>query len=173
MIRSVLVALCVSTIAGAQARPAFSGEWVRVDSAPARPTTAATGDGAFRVGDMGSGWGSPLTIRQTGDTLIVEYVHFSTYDLQPKLRYTFSLNGDESVNRITIGHGESVQRSRVRWEGNSLVISTLHPTPPEVGKSPTETRQALTLDADGRLVIETTRPAARGLNVVRTTYTKR
>jgi hypothetical protein len=173
IIRSLALVVCVSTIAAAQTRPTFTGEWVRVDSAPARPTTAATGDAAFRIGDMGSGWGSPLTIRQVGDSLIVEYVHFSTYDLQPKLRYTYTLNGTESVNRITIGHTESVQRSRVQWNGGSLVITTLHPTPLEVGQAPTETRQALSLDADGRLVIETTRPGARGPNIVRTSYTRR
>ena len=160
--------------APAQPRPSFAGQWTLVvDSAAARPATAATGDAAFRTGDMGSGWGSPLTMAQSADSLVVTIVHFSTYDLQPRLRYHFALNGTETVNRVTIGHAESVQSSRVQWDGASLLITTLYPTPPEVGSAPTEVRQRLTIDPGGRLVIETTRPGARGPDVVRTTYTKR
>ena len=134
---------------------------------------AGTGDAAFRVGDMGSGWGSPLFVRQTSDSLAIEFAHFSSYDLQPRLRYRYSLNGAECVNRVTIGHAETTLRSRAGWEGSLLVVTTRYPTPPEVGSPPTEVRQTLALDSIGRLVIETTRPGARAPNVVRTTYTKR
>jgi len=163
------------TAAGAegQSRPSFAGEWVRVDSAPARPAPAATGDAAFRVGDMGSGWGSPLTIRQTTDSLVVEFAQFSTYDLQPRLRYRYALSGAESVNRVIIGHAETTLRSRVAWEGDALALTTLYPTPADIGRAPTEVRQTLGLDSIGRLVVETRRPGANAPNVVRTIYTKR
>lgn len=176
MLRSLALVVTLAALAArgdAQALPSFAGAWTRVDSAPARPTTAATGDAAFRTGDMGSGWGSPLTIVQTADSLTVSYAQFSTYDIQPRLRFAFALNGSETVNRIIVGHSESALRSRAKWDGASLVVTTLHATPPEVGAAATEVRQALSLDTNGRLVIETTRPGARGPNVVRTTYTKR
>ncbi len=169
---AAFVALCAAT-AGAQARPSFAGEWVRVDSTPAKPTVAATGDAAFRTGDMGSGWGAPITIRQTDDSLFVEYAQFSAYDLQPRQRYAFALDGSETRNRVIVGHAESVQRARAAWRGGELVITTRHATPPEISRTPTEVQQVLSLDAAGQLVVATTRPGFRGANVVRTTYSKR
>lgn len=173
MIRVALLVLALTAPLRAQPRPSFAGEWVRVDSAPERARVAATGDAAFRVGDMGSGWGSPLTIRQSADSLVVDVTHFSAYDLQPRLRYAFTLGGGETLNRITIGHAESAQRSRVQWNGATLIITTQHPTPPDVAPAPTEVRQTLSLDESGRLLIETMRPGAHGPNIVRTVYAKR
>lgn len=162
-----------ATVASAQPRPSLAGEWVRVDSTPARPTVAATGDAAFRTGDMGSGWGAPLTIRQTSDSLVVEYAQFSAYDLQPRQRYAFALDGSETRNRVIVGHAEVLQRARAVWRGGELVITTLHPAPPEISRTPTQVQQVLSLDASGQLVVETTRPGYHGANVVRTTYTRR
>jgi hypothetical protein len=122
---------------------------------------------------MGSGWDSRVSIRQTDDSLVVEFQHFAAYDLQPKLHYAFAFDGSETRNRVAIGHAESEQRARVRWGGASLVIVTRHPTPAEVGGGPTEVRQALSIDSGGRMVLETTRPDARGPNVVRTLFERR
>ncbi|MCC6929342.1 MAG: hypothetical protein IT359_10160 [Gemmatimonadaceae bacterium] len=172
--RCTLALICICAVtAGAQSPPSFAGEWVRVDSAPARPTVAATGDAAFRTGDMGSGWGAPITIRQTHDSLVVEYVQFSTYDLQPRQRLAFALDGSETRNRVIVGHAESLQRARATWRGSELVITTLHPAPADVSSTPTQVQQVLSLDASGHLVVETTRPGFRGANVVRTSYARR
>lgn len=165
----IVLGLCGPLATPAQQRPSFVGQWVRADSA-APLTVAATGDARFRVGDMGSGWGSPLTITQTADSLVVAYTHFSNYDLQPKLRYAFALNGAPSISRVIVGHATSEQTSRARWEGETLVITTTHPAPPEISRAPIEVKQSLSLDASGRLVIETVRPGASSPNVVRTTY---
>ena len=96
-------------------RPDFRGTWERVDAEPEVPTVAATGDVAFRSGTMGSGWGSPLTIRLDGGTLVVDYPHFSAYDLQPPIRLTYALDGSESRNSVMLGHTTTPQRSRVAW----------------------------------------------------------
>lgn len=154
-------------------RPDFSGTWIQaVDSAASRSSVAATGDAAFRRGDMGSGWGSPLTIRQSADSLIVEFPHFSTYDLQPPLRYAYSLSGSESRNTIMIGHADTHEVSRASWNADTLVIVTSFPAPASNDARPrTSTlRQSLALAADGALVIETTR---EGAAPVRTTYRRR
>ncbi len=178
-LRSLLVVLCflasfiTPASAGAQAHPSFAGTWVRVDSAATGVSVAATGDAAFQVGDMGSGWATPLTITQSNDSLVVSFAHFVTYDGQPRLRYVFALDGGETVNRVMIGHAESAPRARARWQGATLVLTSLYATPPEVGAAPTEMRQALSLDDAGRLVVETTRPGARGPDVVRATYARR
>ncbi len=173
--RPLLAALVVCGAAsGALAqRPDFSGDWVQVqDSASGRRSVAATGDAAFRRGDMGSGWGSPLAIRQSGIQLVVDHAFFSTYDLQPHLRYVYALDGSESRNSVMIGHATSDQRSTVTWAGDTLVISTLSPSPPgrDGASRTTLMRQALSLDPTGALVIVTSR---EGGSTVRTTWARR
>jgi hypothetical protein len=170
---------CALTAAGAQQRPDFTGEWTRVadSAATARPAVATTGDAAFRRGEMGSGWGSPITIMHEPDRLMVEYEFFSAYDLQPRLRFIYALDGSESRNSLMIGHASSGQRSRVVWAGDTLVITTRVPGPAGAdGRAGiAEVRQALALASPHVLHIETTRLGVLGgaTMATRTTYTKR
>jgi hypothetical protein len=156
-----------SVTGSAQARPDFSGEWVRADSAEQR-SVATVGDAGFRVGTMGSGWGSPLTLRQQANLLVVEYAYFGSYDLQPKLSLTFTLDGSEARNSVTIGHSESLLRSRGTWHADTLVILTQYPAP--AGVKDTAVRQALSLTSTTSLVIETTHGNGPP---TRSAYTKR
>jgi hypothetical protein len=157
---------------GAQKRPELFGTWIVADSG-ATPSVAAVGDAAFRMGNMGSGWGSPLTLAQHGDSLIVQYELFSSYDLQPPIRFAYPLDGSETRNRVNIGHTEVVQRGRITWQGNTLVITTLHPLPEGAGTD--EVRQAITLASPTSLVVETTRAGVMGgpSTTTRTTYARR
>ena len=172
------IALSVfSVLAGAQPRPDFSGTWIVADSSGATPSVAATGDAAFRRGDMGSGWGSPLTVTQRPDSLIVQYTVFSTYDLQPPLRLAYALDGSETRNTVMISHAESVQRCKIAWQGSTLIITTLHPVP-NLGRervSVAEVRQALTLASPTSLIVETTRVGILGgpTTTTKTTYGRR
>ena len=174
-------ALCVAgsaAVAHAQARPDFSGEWVRsADSTAARPAVAATGDAAFARGDMGSGWGTPLTIKQDSSRVSVQYAFFSTYDLQPPIRLVYALDGSESRNSLNVGHSASEQRSRVSWEGSTLVITTHQPGPagPDGRPVTVEMRQALSLQSPTGLRIVTTRAGVLGgaTTTTQATYTKR
>jgi hypothetical protein len=164
--------LAAVTAAGAQTRPDFTGTWVR--AADASPSVATAGDVAFRTGDAGSGWGTPLTISQRRDSLIVEYVFFSSYDLQPPIRFAYAMDGALSINSIMLSHSASVQRGQITWRDSSAVITTLHPVPPDVGSGTTEVRQVLTLASPTTLIVETTRPGANGLPLtIRTRYTRR
>jgi hypothetical protein len=160
--------------AGAQERhPDFTGGWSLQDSAAAAPSVATRGDAGFRVGDMGSSWGSPITLTHEPDRLTVEYVYFSTYDLQPPLKYVYALDGSESINRIMIGHSASEQRSRAAWQGETLVITTRYAAPEMDGRGQTaEVRQSLRMTAPDRLEIETTRVGVNGAptTVTRTVY---
>lgn len=164
--------LSAATLAGAQSVPDFSGEWVRMDSAAERGSVAAVGDAAFRTGTMGSGWGSPLILRQAAGRLVVEYAFFSTYDLQAPIRLVYALDGSESRNAIMIGHAESVLRSRAMWRGDTLVITTEYPAP--AGANDAVVRQSLSLASPTSLLVETTRGLTSASQTVsRTTYTKR
>jgi hypothetical protein len=176
---SFVVALTLVAQDGvAQGRPDFSGTWVRADSADQRPSVAATGDAGFRTGDMGSGWGSPVTITQTADSLIVEYVFFATYDLQPPLRFAYAFDASETRHAVMIGHATYIQRSRLGWNDRDLVITTLHPLPPEVmsARGSLYFRTTITLVSPASLVVSTTRQNASDAgpgSVTRTVYTRR
>lgn len=175
MFTRIVALLASAAIAHAQ-RPDFSGEWVRAEPAD-RPSVAATGDAGFRGGDFGPGWGSPVTIVQRADSVIVQYVFFGTYDLQPPLRFAHALDGSESRNSVMIGHATFVQRSRLSWNGNVLAIATTHPLPASVDPrgGSIEVRQTLTLESPTSLVVETTRAGILGATPTtsRTVYTKR
>lgn len=140
----------------------FSGNWSAVATPPA-PPPAGTPAPAPR-GDMGSGWGTPLTIRQTATELIIEHPFFSRYDLQPPLRYVYTLNGAESRNTTMASHATQTRTSRARWDGDALSIVTSYPgIDPATGKPFTTTvTQRLTLPSPGELVIETTRTGVLG-----------
>ena len=79
----IVAALLPGAQAVAQARPSFDGTWTLVGSGTegARTTIVAeSGDATFRVGDMGSGWGTTLTFSRRADRLVLEYPFFIAYD---------------------------------------------------------------------------------------------
>jgi hypothetical protein len=143
----------------------FSGRWTL--DVPVVPTTAAVpGRPATTAapGDMGSGWGSPLTIAQDAAQLTVEYQIFSRYDLQPPLKFTYPLDGSEGRNTVSLGRGEQLETSRARWDGQALVIvTTFHVTDRAVGTPFTvDVTRRLWLESPTTLVIEVTRAGALG-----------
>jgi len=125
---------------------------------------------------MGSGLGSPLKISQRSDSLILEYVFFVAYDLQPPVRLVFAMDGSESRNDVMLGHETSKRRSKVSWNGNSLVIVTAQPTPATVdARGSVEVRQTFTLESATSLSITTSRAGVLGGPATETkvTYTKK
>ena len=115
--------------------------------------------------------------------LTVERVFFSRGDLQPALKFQYSLEGLETTNAVLMGRGLQEQVSRAVWEGDRLVITTVYDrVNPEDGRAMTsEVVQTLSLRAarspSGRasLVIETLRGGVLGgpSSVTRTVYTRR
>jgi hypothetical protein len=154
-----------------------------VDSAAARPSVVTAGDVGFRVGDMGTGWGSPLTITQRPDSLILEYVFFSTYDLQPPVRLAFAMDGTPTPIRVMIGHATSERMGMVRWgeDFTTLRLVEIFETAPGVGAIPGQATRtltvihALTLTSPTTLEISTTRSATAGVapSTITTTYSRR
>jgi len=148
-----------------QTVPDFSGTWAL--DAPAIATTPAvpgTPAAAAAPGDMGSGWGSTITIAQTAQRLTVEYTFFSRYDLQPPLRFAYALDGSESRNVLTMGRGEQVESSRSRWEGETLVIATAYQVAGHGAAKPfvAEVTRRLTLESPDTLVVELSRAGVLG-----------
>ncbi|MDA1080808.1 MAG: hypothetical protein O2973_03870 [Gemmatimonadetes bacterium] len=193
-VTSVVSALAAAAFVGlvptaaAQQRPDFSGEWTLATAAPAQGEAARGGAGAarggaapggrgLRIGDMGSGWGSPITIVQDANRLTLQYAFFVPGDLQPPLKFVYALDGSETRNTVPMGRGIQAQGSKAVWSGNTLVITTLHRyAHPVTGDSATaEIQQALGLISPTSLVVEATRIGVLGgpTTTTRTVYTKR
>jgi hypothetical protein len=166
--------LTIADSTAAQTRPDFSGRWA-TEPEPV-PTRAGGAGGRGRVGDLGSGWGSPITITQDANKLTVEYNFFGRGDMQPALRFIYALDGSETKNSVMMGRGIQEQRSRAAWENDKLVITTSHTfVNPADGKPLSmEVKRVLSLESPTALVIETTRAGVLGgpSSTTRTVFTK-
>jgi arylsulfatase len=164
LLMSLAIAVWIWGGSTLQALPDFSGQWT-VEAAPAPTTPPAGGAPAAPPrGDMGSGWGSPLTIAQDAKQLIVEQTLFSRYDLQPPLRFVYALDGSETRNPVMMGHTTQLRVSRASWDGQTLRITTNYPSidPASGNAFTTEVTHRLTLESPTTLVIEATRGGALG-----------
>jgi hypothetical protein len=172
---SLVVGGWMSVILAFQA-PDFSGKWTADPAAPAAAPIATGTPAPPPRGDMGSGWGSPLTITQDARQLVVEQALFSRYDIQPPLRFVYALDGSETRNTMMTGHTSQVRRSRTAWAGQALRITTIYPAVDAASGQTftTEVTHTLTLESPATLVIEVTRGGALGgqPTTTRTIYRK-
>jgi len=172
---SLVVGGWMSVILAFQA-PDFSGKWTVDPAAPAAASLATGTPAPPPRGDMGSGWGSPLTITQDATELVVEQALFSRYDIQPPLRFVYALDGSETRNTVMTGHTSQVRQSRTAWAGQALRITTTYPAvDPASGQAfTTEVTHTLSLESPATLVIEVTRGGALGgqATTTRTIYRK-
>lgn len=183
-ILAAVVVTSYATLGVAQSKPDFSGRWTTdpdpaaVAAAPARAGAPPPGPGqrGGGRGDMGSGWGSTITITQDTAGLTVEYAFFGRGDMQPPLKFVYALDGSETRNSVMMGRGIQQSASTAGWQGDTLVITTMHAFPdPETGKTTgVEVKQALSLESPTSLVVETTRRGLPGaqLSTTRTVYRK-
>jgi hypothetical protein len=185
--RDFKVAVVIAAVGGwisigaAFQAPDFSGQWT-IEAAPPVPPPGAAApaarpdQGTLARGDMGSGWGSPLTITQDAKQLVVDQTLFSRYDAAQQPRFVYALDGSESRNAAMIGHATQVRVSRASWEGQALRITTRYPgVDPSSGKPfTTEVTHRLSLESPTRLIVEVMRGAALGgkATATRTVYRK-
>ncbi len=169
----VLAAFAAGILASgtsAQETPDFSGAWTVAES--------AVGAGV----SLGSGWGESFTLVQDSKTLTVERVFYRPRDYQPAMKFRYFLDGSDIQNTVLMGRGMQVQVSTAAWEGNNLVITTVHTVPDvEDGRTVTcEVTQTLSLQPpqmaawSPSLVVETTRCGVFGgpPSTTRTVYIK-
>jgi hypothetical protein len=165
--RTVTVALSLVAagfLAGnahAQERPDFTGEW----TIAAEPSGQQPGprQGAPPA-EFGSGWGRTITVEQDAHALTVLWPFYTRGDLQPPLRFVYSLDGSSTTNTVLMGRGMQDQVSRVSWEGADLVITTVHEFEhPQNGQRTThEVTRTLSLESPTSLVVEATISGALG-----------
>jgi hypothetical protein len=116
------------------------------------------------MGNMGSGWGSNITITQDASRLTVEYAFFTRGDMQPPLKFVYALDGTETMNSVTLGRGTQVQKSKAAWDGDKLVITTVHSFAKlETGQPMTsEVKQTLSIESPTSMIVETKRSGVLG-----------
>ena len=182
----IVVATCLAAVS-AQSKPDFSGRWTtdpdpvagsgRAGNPPAAPDPQRGGAGRTGGrGDMGSGWGSTITITQDAAKLVVEYAFFGRGDMQPPLKFVYALDGSATRNSVMMGRGIQTLSSMTKWQGDKLAITTIFPfVDPDSARAMTiEVTQVLSLESPASLVVETTRAATLGgpANTTRTVYRK-
>jgi hypothetical protein len=174
----LFASIAASGVAAIAQSPAdFSGTWIV--EPPARAAGVARGSAPPALsaqGDMGSGWGSEITITQDATTLTVVYTYFHPRDMQPPLTFRYPLNGSAVTHTVNMGRGPQEQVSKASWRGASLAIVTTHRfVNPADGQSiASEMTHVLSLESPTTLVIETTRLGVLGsaASTARTTYRK-
>ena len=167
------VVLALAMTVGAQERPNFAGQWTAL-AAPDPGARGGRGSGAQAT--MGSGWPNAITITQDASRLTVQYAFFGRGDMQPPTRIVYALDGSETANDVMMGRGIQTERSRARWDGNKLVITTTYAfanpatNAPETGT----TSRTFSLDPNGALVLEVVRHGVLGGadTTTQTTYRK-
>ncbi len=123
----VVMALAVTGLSFAQARPDFSGKWAPKVDAAAPPAG----------GGRGGGMGGPMTVKQSATELIQERTMGEN-----TMTTVYKLDGTESVNKTQ--RGES--KSTAKFDGVKLVIKTVSEGP----NGTMETTATWSLSADGR-----------------------
>jgi len=125
---------------------------------------------------MGSGWGPTITVAQEASRLTVEYLFFARGDMQPPLKFVYALDGPASKNSVMMGRGIQVQTAKTAWDGDKLIITTVHTFEnPANGRPMTiEVKQTLALESPTALIVETTRGGVFGgpPSTTRTAYRK-
>lgn len=125
----------------AQAKPDFSGKWVR--EAPAE----GGGGGGGRGG--GGGFGMENTIKQDAKTLTVEYTAG-----QNPVKLVFNLDGSASTNKMMGRGGEATdQVSKATWDGAKISIVTTTPNG--------DVKRVISMEG-ANMVIESTIPGREG-----------
>jgi hypothetical protein len=140
---TAVLALAVTAIAFAQARPDFSGTWT-LD--PARSVMGGGPGGRGPGGPGGPGPAGPMTVRQTATELVREISRG-----ERTMTMAYKLDGSESTNAM----GPMTSKSTASWNGEQLVIKTVRDTP----NGTMETTETWSLGAGGNeLMIVTATP---------------
>lgn len=136
--------VCITATLSAQTPPNFAGKWTLVVDPNAAPAGGGRGMG---------GIGQSATIVQDATTLTI------TRTTQVgEFTSTYKLDGSETKNTMNMGGNAVDLLSKAKWEGSKLTVATTM----NLNGNPVETSMVMALDADGNLLVETTRPDFQG-----------
>jgi hypothetical protein len=144
MTAAAAVLVFITAGLSAQAPPNFAGKWTLV----ADPSAAPAGGGR----SMG-GIGQTATIVQDATALTI-----TRTTQMGEFTSTYKLDGSDSKNTMNMGGNAVDLLSKAKWEGSKLTVHTTM----NLNGNPVETSMVMSLDADGNLLVETTRPDFQG-----------
>ena len=175
----VAALLLVAGPAAAQSKPNFAGTWTLVPDPNAPPPGGGGGGGGGARGGGGGGMrggggrggaisGPEVKITQDGTTLKVERTLG-----QNTVTYTYTIGG-EGKNSITMGQNAMDIPYKTAWDGNKLVITSTTTMQMQGQSMTTTSKQALSIAADGTMLVESTSSPMGGGDPVTTkaTYKK-
>jgi hypothetical protein len=133
---TLVVLFLFGGIAAAQSKPNFAGKWTNTDPNAAGTMTPTS-----------------MTIVQDAKTITL-----TTVGQMGEIQTVFNLDGTEAKSPIDV-QGTTIDRvTKAAWDGSKLVLTTVASFQ---GQS-FETKQSLTLGADGTLTVDATRPDFQG-----------
>lgn len=148
---AAIVAAVFATGVMAQVKPNFAGTWTLDAEKSVMPQGRGAGMGGGRQGGMGGG---PVTITVEGQKMSVSRAMGQSGNTMTTV---YLLDGTASKNTMA-GRGEPMEFVYTStWKGAKLVTTIAGPRGPS-----TETRW---IDADGTMVVETTRTNPQGESV--------
>jgi len=157
---AALLASAVLSPVAAQGKPDFSGSW-KVNAEKSDPMGGMGGGGGG--GGMGMAM-APITITQKDGKLSIE-----TKRGEQVTTATYNLDGSESTN--TTMRGES--KSKVSWDGSSLVISSESAFNGPNGAMTVTSKEVRSLSADGKtMTVVRTSQTPNGEMTRKTVYDK-
>ena len=157
--------LAFAVAASGQKTPDFSGSWTVDTSRSEMPQMGGMGSGGRMGGAMGGGMANmSITIKQTADALTIEQKMG-----EMSRTITYKLDGSESVNQGMRG-GEV--KSTSKWDGDKLVTESTQTVTGPNGEMTIKSKEVRSLDADGAMVVETTRETPRGTNTSKLVFKK-
>lgn len=156
---TVLAVVVTGVLVAAQGTTDFSGSW-SLDKE--KSTMPQMGGGPGGPGGPGGGMAESLTIKQTATELTRE-----TGGQRPATR-TYKLDGSESVNATPRGD----IKSKSKWDGAKLVTESVREMQGPDGPMSITTKEVMSLEADGSLVIESTTTTPMGERKSRLVYKK-
>ena len=166
----VAALLLVAGTASAQGKPNFAGKWTLVPDPNAAPPGGGGGrGGGGRGGGRGGAVSGPeVTITQDATTLKIERAQGQN---TVALIYTIGGEGKNTMPGRQGGAGTEVTY-KTAWEGSKLVISSTQNMTMQDGTPMAMTsKQALSIAADGTLLVENTSTPMGGGDPVTTQVT--
>ena len=159
--------------------PDFSGSW---STTKLHTVSVINRIEKSKVPALGSGWGNEISIIHRSNQLEIERVVFIPREIQPLIKYRYTLDGSAAENSITMGRSIKPYISNAKWQDNRLVITSLIPYQnPKTGKwIESKMTQTLWLEApkktpwESTLIVETSRHSELNRKPVtnRTVYTR-
>jgi len=144
----------------AQTTPTFSGTWT--EDVSLRQTTMKPPAGGAKSMIAPD---TDLVVVQSAATLTTERKFMTQV-----IRYVYQLDGKESVNR----NGANTQTTKSHWDGKKLVTEGTSYSVTSQGDSTWIYREVRSIDAKGRMVVETTTTDEAGVkNITVRVFTRK